>query len=90
MLCHELSVQGIDVIGPVRDQTGQWCVGPGGHPGPDLGAVVARVARPAQMQETALSIRQGMALGAEAAPVAAEGGIRLFFGARPPRSRVRA
>lgn len=72
----------------IRQDSGR--VGSGGLPGPALGAVVARVARHAQVQETALSIRQDMDLGTEAAPVAAEGGSRLFFGARPPRSRMRA
>ena len=65
-------------------------VGSGDLPGPALGVVVARVARHAHVQEMALSIRQDMDLGAEADPVAAEGGSRLFFGARPSRSRVRA
>ena len=42
-------------------------VGSGDLPGPALGVVVARVARHAQVQEMALSIRQDMDLGAEAA-----------------------
>ena len=43
-----------------------------------------------QVQGTALSIRQGMALGAEDAPAATERGIRRFLLGRARRTHARA
>ena len=59
--------------------------------GAGLGVVGARAARHAQAQETALSIRQDVALSTEAAPIATEGGIRhLFFGGHARHAHDRA
>ena len=47
--------EGVAIIGPIRDQAGPRRIR--FHPGPDLGVVVARAARHAQVQGTAPSIR---------------------------------
>ena len=52
-----------------------------------LGAVVALAARQAQTQGASPLIGQDVDRGAEAAPVAIEGGIPPFFEACPPRAR---
>ena len=57
-LPRQLGAQGVDVIGPVRDQARPRRVRPGSHQGPSLGVVAARAARHAQAQRAALSIRQ--------------------------------
>ena len=57
---------------------------------PGLGAVVALAPRPAQAQGVALSSRQVMDLGAEAAPAATERGIRRFLLGRARCAYVRA
>ena len=64
------------ILRPSCDQAGQRRAGPGFHQSSGLSAVVARAARYAQVQGAALSIRQAMDLGAEAAPAATQRGIR--------------
>ena len=82
--------EAVTVIGPVCDQAGQGRVGPVFHQGLGLGAVGARAARHAQAQRTAPQVRQAMDLGAEAAPAAAQCGLRLFVPGRARRAHVRA
>ena len=59
------------------------------QPRPGLGAVMALAARQAQTQGASPLIGQDVDLGAEAAPVAIEGGTRPFLG-RARRARVHA
>ena len=68
--------EAVAVLGSVGHQAGPRRVRPSFHPGPGLGAVVARAARHAQAQGPAAAIRQDMDLGAEAAPAATQGVIR--------------
>ena len=69
---------------PIRDQRR---VRLGFHQSPGLGCCRSAT----QAQEMALSIRQNVTLGAEAAPATAKDRLRLcFLGACPPRSRARA
>ena len=80
--------EGGAVLGPVGAQAGPRRVRLGFPQGPGLSAVVARAAR--QAQGPAAAIRQDVDLGAEAAPVATEGGIPPLVGGRARRAHVRA
>ena len=59
----QLGAAGLAVVGPVGDQTGQGHLRLCFDPDSDLGAVVARAARQAQVQGATPPIRQAVHLG---------------------------
>ena len=87
-LPRELGAAGVAVPSPVRDQADPGRAGLG-FPRAWVRSWRHGLPRYAQAQGAALSIRQAMDLGAETAPTAAEGRIRLFFG-RARRAYVSA